>query len=81
MEKLKKIKETFDSLPSQSQWEWLLNLDNKDEFTIYLDNDCTSLYFKEDVECDYSFCFKHDIGDREGVLDLLQLLGFNVEYV
>jgi len=80
---LNKIKTDFDNLEANKQWLWLINTDLKNYFQIGLDNDTTSICFDSDsdAEADYIMYFKSDIGNREGVTDLLNMLGCKVEGV
>lgn len=78
---LAKIKKQFDSLDEQEQWKWLIDTDLKPHFTVFLDNDDTHIYFEEDTEADYVLRFKDDIGNRQGVNNLLMALGVNVQDV
>lgn len=75
---LKKVYETFENLNEKEQWEWLLNTELKPFFDIGLDNDTTSICFHCDKEADYLMYFKSDVGNREGVEYLLEVIGCTV---
>ena len=77
---LSKLKQDFDKLTPQEQYDWLLKQD-KATFTIYLDNDVTELSFHSDEECNYTFRFKRYLGDAAGVESLLKAMGFDAQCV
>jgi len=75
------IKQLFDNLSPIDQWRWLVDCKFKDKIRVNLDNDCTDITFNDDEDSDFILYFKNDIGDREGVSDLLGILGINAESV
>lgn len=69
------LKTEFDALTEKEQWKWLI--ENKDKVVqIDLDNDETYISFIDDDENESRF--KADIGNRQGVNYLLEVLGFAV---
>lgn len=76
----KEIRDKFDSLDIQGQWDWFLKIDFKDKIQVNLDNDSTDFYFIDNDDAGL-FCFKADIGNRKGVFCILKSLGFNVQPV
>ena len=81
LKEIKKICETFESMEAAEQWQWLLDIDLKQNFIITLDNDSTSIWFdRYDADADYLMYFKSDIGSREGASFLLESIGCRVEY-
>ena len=77
---LKKLKQEFDKLLPQEQYDWLLKQD-KSLFMIYLDNDSTELLFHVDADCDHIFTFKRYLGNAAGVELILKAIGINVQFV
>ncbi|MCK5139028.1 MAG: hypothetical protein KAQ85_04225 [Thermodesulfovibrionia bacterium] len=73
------LKKEFDLMTEEKQWEWVLI--NKDNVTLYLDNDSTTLTFdSEDEEDDCTMLsLKADVGNRWGVDMLLSIIGVKCE--
>lgn len=80
MEKSKLVKQ-FDNMTEQQQYDWLVNVQPKNDFTIYLDNDDTHIYYHDDTEADYCLRFKGFLSNGPGVELLLKSLGYNAESV
>jgi len=77
---LKQLKQEFDQLTPQQQYEWLMKQD-KSLFMIYLDNDATELLFHADTESDYVLTFKRYLGSCDGIELLLIAMGIEVQFV
>lgn len=78
---LKEIKNKFDLLTKQEQWDWLVTTDMKDQFTLYMDNDDTHIYFHNDEQADYCLRFKGYIGTSAGAYCLMKSIGINAQNV
>ena len=78
---LEKIKQEFDKLTTHEQFEWLLSCEFKDKFTVFLDNDNTSILFDDDTNADYLITLKQDIGNRRGIIYLLASAGIKADFV
>ena len=77
----KQLKKEFNNLNNKQQWEWAFKY--KEEITLQLDNDNTTFTFDEELKTDDCtlFIFDLDIGDRFGILHLLNVIGFKGNYV
>lgn len=78
---LKLLKEHFYKLSNDDQWVWVVETELKDKFYLYIDNDMTSVHWIDDDESEYEMIFKSDIGDRKGVMYLLDAIGIEARCV
>ena len=73
----------FDELNNDKE-RWLWVLENKDKVFIELDNDITlvssTIECEDGEEVEYT-SFDEFLGNKDGVLDLLQALGINADFV
>lgn len=77
---MKTLREKFESLKADKQWEWVVKNPDKIQM-ITLDNDSTSIMFKGDEDEDERYThFRSDIGNRIGVTHLLDALKIPNEY-
>lgn len=73
----KEMKKEFDKLRPHDQWAWLFRY--IDDIVIQVDNDETYIsVLNDNDEESCSLRLKKDIGNREGVIELLKYLNFMV---
>jgi hypothetical protein len=80
---MSKLLKEFEGLNNDKE-RWLWVLENKDKIFIELNNDITfvlpTIECNENEEEEYT-SFDNFLGDKDGVLDLLQALGINANFV
>jgi hypothetical protein len=75
-----KKKEKINEMDEKSQLKWLLSLRNKKNFTIMLDSNSTDIVYSEGDENDsIVITLKANLGKNNGIVILLEQLGFNAD--
>lgn len=72
------VKNEFDNATIEDQWECIELF--KDNVTLILDNDSTTVVFKEKDD-ELHLELKEHIGNTQGVKSMLKTLGYNCENI
>lgn len=79
-----KLRIKFNALSHDKQWPWIMS--HKDDITLHLDSDDTTFTFDSEEsnpnckDCTL-FMLDYDIGNRDGIIELLNTVGLKSDFV